>query len=55
MKKFIVFTLMIIGMTSFPVYATETENRVILALITLVPISIISIGIVVWIARRRKK
>ncbi|MBQ8298957.1 MAG: hypothetical protein IJX99_03690 [Clostridia bacterium] len=26
MKKFLVFTLMIIGMTSFPVYATEIEN-----------------------------
>lgn len=26
MKKIIVFTLMIIGMTSFPVYATEIEN-----------------------------
>ena len=35
--------------------ATETENRVILAIITIVPLLIIIIGIIVWIKRRRKK
>lgn len=34
--------------------ATEQENRVILAIITLVPIAIIIIGIVIWQVRRRK-
>lgn len=42
-------------MTSITYSATETENRVILAIITLVPICIISLGIVVWTMRRRKK
>ena len=35
--------------------ATELENRIILAIITAVPILIILIGIVVWISRKRKK
>lgn len=35
--------------------ATETENRVILAIIFIVPIVIIVAGVVVWIIRRRKK
>lgn len=35
--------------------ATEQENRVILAIITIVPIVIIIIGIIVWLSRRRKK
>lgn len=35
--------------------ATEQENRIILAIITIVPIIIIIIGIVVWIKRRRQK
>lgn len=35
--------------------ATEQENRIILATITLVPLLIIIIGIVVWRVRRRKK
>lgn len=35
--------------------ATEQENRIILAIITAVPLIIIIIGIVVWISRRRKK
>lgn len=35
--------------------ATEQENRIILAIITVVPILIIIIGIIVWIKRRRQK
>lgn len=35
--------------------ATEQENRIILAIITAVPIVIIIIGIIVWIKRRRQK
>ena len=35
--------------------ATEQESRIILAIITAVPILIILIGIVVWISRKRKK
>lgn len=35
--------------------ATEQENRIILAIITVVPILIIIIGIIVWTNRRRKK
>lgn len=35
--------------------ATEKENRIILAIITAVPLLIIIMGIVVWINRRRKK
>ncbi len=35
--------------------ATEQENRIILAIITAVPLAIILIGIIVWIKRRRKK
>lgn len=35
--------------------ATEQENRIILAIITIVPIAIIIIGIAVWQKRRRKK
>lgn len=35
--------------------ATEQENRIILAIITAVPILIIIVGIIVWIERRRKK
>ena len=35
--------------------ATEQENRIILAIITFVPLLIIIIGIVVWANRRRKK
>lgn len=35
--------------------ATEQENRIILAIITIVPILIIIFGIIVWINRRRKK
>lgn len=35
--------------------ATEQENRIILAIITVVPLLIIVIGIVVWANRRRKK
>lgn len=35
--------------------ATEKENKIILAIITAVPLTIIIIGIIVWIERRRKK
>lgn len=35
--------------------ATEQENRIILVIITAVPLVIIFIGIVVWIRRKRKK
>ena len=35
--------------------ATEQENRIILAIITIVPVLIIVAGIVVWTKRRRKK
>ncbi len=35
--------------------ATETENRIILAIIFAVPVIIIIIGIIVWIKRRRRK
>lgn len=35
--------------------ATEQENRIILAIITAVPLLIIAVGIVVWIKRRRQK
>ena len=35
--------------------ATEQEHRIILAIITAVPVLIIIIGIIVWIVRRRKK
>lgn len=35
--------------------ATEQENRIILTIITVVPILIIIIGIIVWIKRRRQK
>ena len=35
--------------------ATEQENRIILAIITAVPLALILIGIIVWIKRRRKK
>lgn len=35
--------------------ATEQENKIILAIITIVPLLIIIIGIVVWIKRKRKK
>ena len=35
--------------------ATEQENRIILAIITSVPLLIIIIGIIVWTKRRRKK
>ena len=35
--------------------ATEQENRIILAIITIVPLLIILIGIIVWRNRRRKK
>lgn len=35
--------------------ATEQENRIILAIITVVPLLIIVAGIVVWINRRRQK
>lgn len=35
--------------------ATEQENRIILAIITAVPLLIIIIGIIVWIKRRRQK
>ena len=35
--------------------ATEQENRIILAIITFVPLLIIIIGIIVWIKRKRKK
>lgn len=35
--------------------ATELENRIILAIITIVPLLIIFIGIVVWIKRKRQK
>ncbi len=35
--------------------ATEQENRIILAIITAVPLIIIIIGVVVWIKRRRQK
>lgn len=35
--------------------ATEQENRIILAIITIVPLLIIIVGIVVWIRRKRKK
>ena len=35
--------------------ATEQENRIILAIITAVPLLIIAIGVVVWIKRRRQK
>ena len=35
--------------------ATEQENRIILAIITIVPLLIIVVGIVVWVRRKRKK
>lgn len=35
--------------------ATEQENRIILAIITAVPLLIIVVGIIVWANRRRKK
>lgn len=35
--------------------ATEQENRIILAIIIIVPLLIISIGIIVWIKRKRQK
>ena len=35
--------------------ATEQENKIILAIITFVPLLIIVIGIIVWANRRRKK
>lgn len=35
--------------------ATEQENRIILAIITFVPLFIIFIGIIVWIKRKRKR
>ena len=35
--------------------ATEQENRIIFAIITIVPLLIIIVGIVVWIKRKRKK
>ena len=35
--------------------ATEQENRIILAIITIVPLLIIIIGIIVWAKRKRKK
>lgn len=35
--------------------ATEQENRIILAIITIVPLLIIIVGIFVWIRRKRKK
>lgn len=35
--------------------ATEKENRIILAIITAVPLIIIVTGIIVWLKRRRKK
>lgn len=35
--------------------ATEQENRIILAIITFVPLFIIFIGIIVWINRKRKR
>ncbi len=35
--------------------ATEKENKIILAIITAVPLMIIGAGIIVWIKRRRKK
>ena len=35
--------------------ATEQENRIILGIITFVPLFIIAIGIIVWRVRRRKK
>ena len=35
--------------------ATESENRIILAIIFAVPVIIMVIGIIVWIKRRRKK
>ena len=34
---------------------TETQNRIILAIIFTVPVFIIIAGIVIWILRRRKK
>ena len=35
--------------------ATEQENRIILAIITIVPLLIIIVGIVVWIKKKKKK
>ena len=35
--------------------ATEQENRIIFAVITVVPLLIILVGIIVWIKRKRKK
>ncbi len=35
--------------------ATEQENKVILSIITAVPLAIIAVGIIVWIKRKRKK
>lgn len=35
--------------------ATEQENRIILAIITIVPLLIIVVGVIVWIKRKRKK
>ena len=35
--------------------ATEQENRIILAIITAVPLIIIAVGIFVWFIRKHKK
>ncbi len=43
------------GTGSITYTATEQENRIILAIITIVPLLIIIVGIVVWIRRKRKK
>lgn len=43
------------GTGSITYTATEEENRIILAIITAVPVAIIIIGIVVWRIRRKKK
>ena len=35
--------------------ATEQENRIILAIITAVPLIVIAVGIIAWIKRKRQK
>lgn len=43
------------GIGNITYTATQKENKIILAIITAVPLTIIIIGIIVWIERRRKK
>lgn len=43
------------GTGSITYTATEQENKIILAIITAVPLIIIAVGVFVWIKRKRKK